>query len=284
MVVRLGEDPPAPESPPSEPKEADALPRAVRSRLTEFPCCYHITQRCQERRYPFQGRETRRRYLVRLHEMARSHPVSVLGYMVTSNHIHLLMWSVRPADVSEGMRFLAGVTAQDYNRANRREGSVWSGRYHSTLVESGQHFCRCLFYIEMNMVRARAVTHPPQWLGSACKEHMGLRQRYRVIDMDALCRCLACGPSDGFRSWYAATIEDLCRQAPGSRERFWSESAAVGSREWITSLAGRLPESHRRVVPAVSERDDGPWCMRVGAHLRRGLGGLLDRTLPPESE
>jgi len=257
------------------------MPRAARSRLTEFPHCYHITQRCQERRYLFQGRETRRRYLVRLHEMARSHPVSVLGYMVTSNHIHLLLWSARPAHVSEAMRYVAGVVAQDYNRAKRREGSVWAGRYHSTLIESGEHLCRCLFYIDMNMVRARVIAHPSQWLGGAYREHMGLRQRYRIVDSDSLCRCLACGPPDRFRSWYAATIEEQCRSGPGSREPFWSESAAVGSKEWITSLADRLPESHRRVGPAAAEREDGPWCMRVGAGLRRGLGGLLDRTLPP---
>ena len=215
--------------------------------------------------------------------MARSHPVSVLGYMVTSNHTHLLLWGSRPAHVSDAMRFLAGVTAQDYDRAKRREGSVWGGRFHSTLVESGEHLCRCLFYIEMNMVRAQVVTHPTQWLGGSYKEHMGLRQRYRIVDFDSLYRCLACGTPDRSRSWYAATIEQQCRREPGAREAFWSESAAVGSREWITSLAGRLPESHRRVVPVTSEREDGPWCMRVGSRLRRALGGLLDRTLPSGS-
>jgi len=225
----------------------------------------------------------RRRYLVRLHETARVKPASVLGYMVTSNHIHLLLWAARPAHVSETMRFLSGAVAQDYNRAKRREGSVWGSRFHSTLIESGEHLCRCLFYIEMNMVRAGAVTRPSEWLGGAYREHMGLRQRYRIIDTDVLCRCLACGPLDRFRSWYAATIEEQCSQRPGHREPFWSESAAVGSREWIASLAGGLSESCRQVAPVSPPDETGPWCLRVGAKLRRALGGILDRRPPPVS-
>ena len=45
----------------------------ARPRQRTFPCCYHLTQRCQERRFLLRDPEVRRRYLVRLHEMTRSH-------------------------------------------------------------------------------------------------------------------------------------------------------------------------------------------------------------------
>ena len=150
--------------------------RTSRLALTGRPHCYHITQRCQERRCLLRYAKDRRQYLKRLWEASRKYPVSVLNYMVTSNHVHLLLWSRSPSEVSAAMQYLSGAAAQDYNRRLRREGAFWRGRFRPTLVEDGYHLTRCFFYIELNMVRAHAVDHPSEWYGGAFPEHSGTRQ------------------------------------------------------------------------------------------------------------
>ena len=213
------------------------------------PACYHLTHRCHERHFLLKFRKDRENYLLRLHEMARRYPVDVMTYMVTSNHVHLLVWSERSRHVSAAMHYLQGSVAGDYNRRKGREGAFWRGRYHPTLIESGVHLSRCLFYIDLNMFRARACEHPSDWTGGAYNEMLGNRQRYRIINRERLKQCLGMtGQAEGsLEIWYSATMADLMQQGYLHREPFWSEALAVGSRSWA---GGLLPECRKvRIEP-----------------------------------
>jgi len=119
-------------------------------------CCVHVTHRCQERRFLLGTDIDRRQYVRRLREASLRFPtVRLLNYVVTSNHVHLLAWVPRLADLSAMMGWLQGTFAGDRNRRTGREGALWRGRFHPTLVETGAHLSRCLFYLDMNLVRAR---------------------------------------------------------------------------------------------------------------------------------
>jgi len=88
------------------------------------------------------------------------HDVSLLNYVVISNHTHVLVWSERASEVSDLIQYVSGAAAQDYNRRKDRHGAYWGDRYRVTLVQSGAHLGRCLFYIDMNRARAHVVSHP----------------------------------------------------------------------------------------------------------------------------
>ncbi len=214
------------------------------NRRQSQPACYHLTHRCHERNFLLKFRKDRENYLLRLHETARRYPVDVMTYMITSNHVHLLVWAERAKHVSAAMHFLQGSVAGDYNRRKGREGSFWRGRYHPTLIESGVHMSRCLFYIDLNMLRARACDHPSDWVGGAYNELLGHRKRYRIINRQRLKWCLGMTgqPEGSFENWYSATIADFMRQGYLHREPFWSEALAVGSRSWV---AGLLPDCRK---------------------------------------
>lgn len=251
------------------------MPRRMLSHVIG-PLCYHITQRCQERRFLLQWKRDRQQYLKRLRQMTGRYPVRVLNYMITGNHVHLLLWSKRPQDVAAGMQFLSGTAAQDYNRRKNREGAFWRGRYRPTLVESGSHLSRCFFYIEMNMVRAKAVDHPSDWVGGAFAEHTGHRKRYRIIDRERLLHCLDCVNIEEFRDWYRATL-NLYSRKPMEREPYWTEAAAVGSREWAERLTGRLPSNSYELEPAVVgvAEDQGTYVVRMSNRRREGILSTL---------
>ena len=225
-----------------------------RRRDQREPLCYHVTHRCHGREFLLKFAVDRRNYLLRLHQMARRYAVDVLSYVITSNHVHLLLWSERARTVSEAMHFLQGSVAGDYNRRKGREGAFWRGRHHPTLVETGKHLSRCLFYIELNMVRVGACGHPSEWVGGAHDEIMGLRQRYRIVNRDRLKWCLGTTdePEQSFCSWFAATVREQCDLGYLVRDPFWSEALAVGSEEWVTGL---MPNVRNVRIERVDDRE-----------------------------
>jgi putative transposase len=49
--------------------------------------------------------------------------LSVLNYMVTSNHVHLLIKDTGLNVIAHSMQLIAGRTAQEYNQRKRRQGA-----------------------------------------------------------------------------------------------------------------------------------------------------------------
>ena len=132
------------------------MPRANRYFLPGY--LWHITHRCHRREFLLRFIRDRRRYLHWLFEAKKRQDLTILNYMVTSNHIHLLVEGGEDREaIPRGMQLAAGRSGQQYNMRKHREGAFWQGRYHATAVESGEHLRRCMAYIDLNMVRARVV-------------------------------------------------------------------------------------------------------------------------------
>ena len=82
----------------------------------------------------------RQRWLQWLFEARRRYSLMVLDYVVTSNHIHLLVFDRGGRHViPKSIQLVAGRTGQEYNERKRRKGAFWEDRYHATAVENGRH-------------------------------------------------------------------------------------------------------------------------------------------------
>jgi len=88
--------------------------------------CYHITHRCHNREFLFRYKKYRQFYLRHLFEMQKRYRIDVLDYIVTSNHVHLLLAAKNGNSISEGLRYLHGRVGQWYNRQVKSSGSFWS--------------------------------------------------------------------------------------------------------------------------------------------------------------
>ena len=128
------------------------MPRANRHFLPSH--IWHITHRCHQKKFLLKFARDRRRYLHWLFEAKKRFGLSVLNYMITSNHVHLLIKDTGPNVIADSMQLIAGRTAQEYNQRKDRQGAFWEDRYHATAIEADEHLHRCLVYIDLNMVRA----------------------------------------------------------------------------------------------------------------------------------
>jgi putative transposase len=105
------------------------------------------------------------------------------------------------------------------------------------MIQDGAHLTRCIFYIDMNMVRAGECKHPSEWAESGYNELTGKRRRYRIISIGRVLKCLGHkGEVDGFRKWYARTLEEYIRSNYHVRESIWTESLAIGEKKWLQKL------------------------------------------------
>jgi putative transposase len=130
-------------------------PRAV---LADVPM--HIVQRGNNRMACFFDTNDYRTYLSLLEDALKESACVLHAYVLMPNHVHLLA-SPTAAGSPAGLMKRAGQGYVQYvNRKYGRVGTLWQGRYHSSLVESERYLLTCQRYIELNPVRAGMVARP----------------------------------------------------------------------------------------------------------------------------
>ncbi|MGH7928261.1 MAG: transposase [Candidatus Binatia bacterium] len=169
---------------------------------------------------------------------------------VTCNHIHLLVKDTSPNVIADSMQLIAGRTGQQYNQRKRRHGAFWEDRYHATAIEADEHLQRCLVYIDLNMVRAGAVSHPSEWPHSGYREIQNPPKRYGIIDLRQL--TALCGFSElaDFQRAHRDSVEEALKRERVAREGRWSEAVAVGSLSFVNTVKSELgyKAAHREVI------------------------------------
>jgi putative transposase len=141
------------------------MPRPARLHLPGIS--QHITQRGNNRQACFYARDNYRLYLDLLKAACRAHACELHAYVLMTNHVHLLLTPEYPDSVSLVIRDTGRDYVRTINRAYRRTGTLWEGRYKSSLVDKGRYCLACYRYIELNPVRAGMVKHPEDYSWSS---------------------------------------------------------------------------------------------------------------------
>jgi REP-associated tyrosine transposase len=102
---------------------------------------WHITHRCHKREFLLKFGRDRRTHLSWLFEAKKRYGLCILNYIVTSNHVHLLLVDDKAGtSIPRSIQLAAGRTAQQFNRRKNRKGAFWQDRYHATAVETGKAY------------------------------------------------------------------------------------------------------------------------------------------------
>ena len=176
-----------------------------------------------------------------LFEAKKRYGLVVLDFMITSNHIHLLVADDDSKDViSRSMQLVASRTAQEYNWRKKRKGAYWEDRYHATAIERDDHLFRCIVYLDLNMVRAGVVTHPSDWGFSGYNEIQTPRKRYALINYQRLMQLLNIQTVEELRKSHSGWIEEALRNNSSIRESKWVKSVSVGSKKFVEMTKEKL--------------------------------------------
>jgi putative transposase len=191
-----------------------------------------------------------------LFEARKRFGLKVLNYIVTSNHIHLLVMD----DISgrnvipDSIQLIAGRTGQEFNRRKNRKGAFWEDRYHATAVQCGGHLIQCMTYIDLNMVRAGVVKHPSEWEFSGYHEIQNPRRRYRIIDHETIMSLFELSDLDHLKSVHHQWVIDAMKHSHMTRQEQWTGSIAVGDKVFLETMKEGLKNSikGRKIVEVES--------------------------------
>jgi REP-associated tyrosine transposase len=123
----------------------------------------HIIQRGNNRQAVFFAEEDYHNYLRTLGEAAAEGGCAIHAYALMTNHIHLLTTPAHENSLSLMMQSLGGRYVRYINRIYQRSGSLWEGRFKSSLIDSDRYLLICSRYIELNPVRAGMVDTPQDY-------------------------------------------------------------------------------------------------------------------------
>ena len=139
------------------------MARKPRFNLIGIP--QHVIQRGNNREPCFYAVDDYYRYLHDLKKSAGNNHCAIHAYVLMTNHVHLLVTPFKEHGVSHMMQDLGRKYVQYINHTYKRSGTLWEGRFKSSLVDSEKYLLTCMRYIELNPVRASMVSHPGdyQW-------------------------------------------------------------------------------------------------------------------------
>ena len=185
---------------------ATAMPRPLRVDLPGIP--QHVVQRGNDRQPCFFADEDYLCYRSELRDMAHREGCVVHAYVLMTNHVHLLLTPQCRGAVARTMQALGRRYVRYINSTYHRTGTLWEGRYKSSLVGDGDYLMRCHRYIELNPLRASMVSDPRDYRWSShhalafgdadplvsphadylalSVDDMTRKQHYRTMVMDAV--------------------------------------------------------------------------------------------------
>jgi putative transposase len=141
------------------------MPRRPRIRLAGMP--QHIVQRGTNREPCFFAEEDYHFYLHWLERSAADWHCQIHTYALMTNHVHLLVTPETEIGIAKLMQAIGRRYVQYINRSYHRTGSLWEGRYKSSVIQAQTYLLTCMRYIELNPVRATMVRDPGQYRWSS---------------------------------------------------------------------------------------------------------------------
>jgi putative transposase len=213
------------------------MPRVARVVIADV--AHHITQRGNGRQFILASDSDRMVFMDLLRQAVEGRELSLVGYCLMSNHLHLVVVPHRAEDLAPALQKVLGRYASYWNVAHTTCGHVWQGRFYSCPMDPG-HLWTALRYVELNPVRAKMAGEAAAWPWSSAAAHCGMADPHASLNM-SLWR----------KSWAADTWRKFLGEGESASDlRALRQSTRTGrpwgSKEFTSALEA---QTHRRLLP-----------------------------------
>ena len=159
------------------------MARLPRLTVTGYP--QHVILRGNNRQDIFRNTADYQRMLDLIEQHSRELGVEIHAYVLMTNHLHLLLTPQKDQALPKMMQAVGRSYVQTFNKVHGRTGTLWEGRYRSTLIQAERYLLACMAYIDLNPVRAHMVAQPDDYGWSSYSHYVG-RRNDRLITPHAL--------------------------------------------------------------------------------------------------
>ena len=147
------------------------MARLPRLTLPGYP--HHVIQRGNNRQAIFASPADYQTLLDLLRVNADKFGVAIHAYVLMTNHFHLLATPQTADALPQMMQAVGRSYVRYFNDVQGRSGTLWEGRYKSTLIQTDRYLLACMAYIDLNPVRAGLVAQAADYPWSSYGHYIG---------------------------------------------------------------------------------------------------------------
>jgi putative transposase len=142
-------------------------------RLTLPGYLHHVILRGNNRQPIVLDDTDRAAFLDAVADNAQKYRVALHAYVLMDNHGHLLLTPGTADGVPRMMQAVGRTYVRHFNARHGRTGTLWEGRYRSTLIQAERYLLPCMAYLDLNPLRAGLVSDPQNHTWSSHQHYIG---------------------------------------------------------------------------------------------------------------
>ena len=219
-------------------------------RLTVPGYPHHIIQRGNNRQAVFSIPADYEMLLVLLHEAAQKFDVAIHAYVLMTNHFHLLATPATENGLPLMMQAVGRRYVRYFNDAQRRSGTLWEGRYRSTLIETDRYLLICMAYMDLNPVRAGIASRAEDFRWSSHRHYIG-QFKDKLVSAHTLYWSLGNTPFEREAAYADLVKSGVTTLQQSELTRATLSGWPLGNRDFVVELQKR---TERRVEKAKAGR------------------------------
>jgi putative transposase len=151
------------------------------SRLTLPGQLHLVTHRGNNRQPVAIDDRDRQQLLDLLLDQARHHDVALHAHVLLPSAVTLLLTPSTAQGLPSMMQAVGRAYVRAFNGRHGRSGSLWEGRYRSTLIQAERHLLAAMCLIDTEPVREGLCAEPQGFVWSSHRHHIGAVHERRLV-------------------------------------------------------------------------------------------------------
>ncbi|MEJ2405983.1 MAG: transposase [Candidatus Thiodiazotropha sp.] len=200
---------------------------------------YHITQRGNNREACFFADMDYRFYLECISKSSEKYSVAVHAYVLMTNHVHLLVTTQKNGDLSRFMQHIGRRYVRYVNHSYKRSGTLWEGRFKSSVVDVENYLPACYRYIELNPVRAGMTNRPSEYPWSSARWH-GFGKMDEVVNDHPIYLALGASIEERCRAYRELFRTEMDEDAIHEMGEIFSQEKMLGGSRFLAQIRNKL--------------------------------------------
>ena len=195
-------------------------------------------------------------YLDNLREQKELLDIKIYAFCLMTNHIHLVLQpDSEPGSISKLMKVLAARQTRRINKARKRSGTLWEGRFKASLIDTDNYLLACCRYVDLNPIRARLADAPEGYRWSSFRSRTGL-QPISWLDFDTAYQSLGNSLESRASRYSRFVAEGIGESEIGLIRQAVGRNQVTGSKTFVDAIVqktGRRISAQGQGRPAKSD-------------------------------
>lgn len=149
------------------------MARLPRLTLPGYP--HHVIQRGNNGQPVFLAAADYSAMLALIEENAQKFGVALHAYVLMENRFDLLATPTSDGGLPQMMQAIGRRYVRYFNDSHGRSGTLWDGRYRSTVLQAESCLLACMAYMDLDPVRAGVVKEARDYPWSSHRHYVGVR-------------------------------------------------------------------------------------------------------------